>query len=84
MSSALAQRPFPLDLIYAVLELLVDRRDLHAATLTNWDWNRAATPLLYRTLDSDTRSKKHNKEVRLRPVLGARRPGTDVTSAMRI
>lgn len=57
MSSTFAQRPFPLDLIYAVLELLADRRDLHAATLANWEWNRAATPLLYRTLDSDTRSK---------------------------
>ncbi|KZV67510.1 hypothetical protein PENSPDRAFT_49570 [Peniophora sp. CONT] len=62
MSSTFAQRPFPLDLIYAVLELLPDRRDLHAAALTNWDWNRAATPLLYRTLDSDTRSKKHNNK----------------------
>ena len=66
MSPASGQRPFPLDLIYAVLELLADRRDLHAAALANWDWNRAATPLLYRTLDSDTRSKKHNKEVRPR------------------
>ena len=46
----------PTDIFYAVLEHLTDRRDLHAAALANKDFNRAATPLLYRTLDTDTRA----------------------------
>jgi len=46
----------PTDIFYAVLEHLTDRRDLYAAALANWDFNRAATPLLYRTLDTDTRA----------------------------
>ncbi|KAI0002410.1 hypothetical protein BJV74DRAFT_765412 [Russula compacta] len=44
----------PTDILYAILEQLADRRDLHAAALANQDFNRAATPLLYRTLDTDT------------------------------
>ncbi|KAH9965371.1 hypothetical protein BC827DRAFT_1126809 [Russula dissimulans] len=47
----------PTDIFYVILEHLVDRRDLHAAALTNRDFNRAATPLLYRTLDTDTRPR---------------------------
>jgi len=46
----------PTDIFYAVLEHLTDRRDLYAAALANRDFNRAATPLLYRTLDTDTRA----------------------------
>jgi hypothetical protein len=46
----------PTDIFYLVLEHLTDRRDLHAAALTSRDFNRAATPLLYRTLDTDTPS----------------------------
>jgi len=44
----------PTDIFYLVLEHLTDRRDLYAAALTSRDFNRAATPLLYRTLDTDT------------------------------
>jgi hypothetical protein len=44
----------PTDIFYIVLEHLTDRRDLYAAALTSRDFNRAATPLLYRTLDTDT------------------------------
>jgi hypothetical protein len=46
----------PTDILYAVLEHLTDRRDLYAAALANRDFNRAVTPLLYRTLDTDTRA----------------------------
>lgn len=48
----------PTDMFYAVLEHLTDRRDLYAAALANRDFNRAATPLLYRTLDTDTRAQR--------------------------
>ena len=62
--------PIPVDIVHAVLEQLDDRRDLHAAALASWDFNRAATPLLYRTLDSDTRTKGRTKEVSLtRPMI---------------
>ncbi len=44
----------PNDIFYLVLEHLTDRRDLYAAALISRDFNRAATPLLYRTLDTDT------------------------------
>ncbi|KAI0316579.1 hypothetical protein OF83DRAFT_1126093 [Amylostereum chailletii] len=40
----------PVDIVYAVLQQLSDRRDLHAAT-----------PLLYRTLDTDARTKGEYK-----------------------
>jgi hypothetical protein len=53
----------PVDIIHAVLEQVNDRRDLHSAALASRDFNRAATPLLYRTLDSDMRTKGHSKEV---------------------
>ena len=46
----------PTDVFYLILEHLTDRRDLYAAALTSRDFNRAATPLLYRTLDTDTPS----------------------------
>ena len=44
------------DIFHIVLEHLTDRRDLYTAALANRDLNRAATPLLYRTLDTDTRA----------------------------
>ncbi|KAI0254425.1 hypothetical protein BJV78DRAFT_917833 [Lactifluus subvellereus] len=50
----------PTDIFYSILEHIGDRRDLYAAALANWDWNRAATPLLYRTLDTDTRARQRN------------------------
>jgi F-box-like len=60
----------PTDIFYVILEHLVDRRDLHAAALTNRDFNRAATPLLYRTLDTDTRPRLWgHKSVRLLQLL---------------
>jgi hypothetical protein len=42
----------PLDILPTLLESLSDRRDWHACALVNWAFNVAATPLLYRTLDS--------------------------------
>lgn len=42
----------PADLLQPVLGHLVDRRDLSVAALVSWSFNRAVTPLLYRTLDS--------------------------------
>ena len=53
----------PVEIIHVILEQLVDRRDLHAAALTSRVFNASATPLLYRTLDSDTRSRTQTKEV---------------------
>ena len=46
----------PIDIFYAVLAHLTDRRDLYTAALASRDLNKAATPLLYRTLDTDTRT----------------------------
>jgi len=42
----------PVDLLRPILDFLSDRRHLSAAALVSWAFNRAATPLLYRTLDS--------------------------------
>ncbi|KIJ66011.1 hypothetical protein HYDPIDRAFT_151768 [Hydnomerulius pinastri MD-312] len=41
----------PVDLLQPILDHL-NRRDLGVATLVSWSFNRAATPLLYRTIDS--------------------------------
>jgi hypothetical protein len=49
--------PTSTDIFYTVLEHLTDRRDLYAAALTSRDFNKAVTPLLYRTLDTDTRAR---------------------------
>ncbi|KAH7921451.1 hypothetical protein BV22DRAFT_1072325 [Leucogyrophana mollusca] len=42
----------PLDVLQPILDHLSDRRDLNASALVSRNFNRAATPLLYRTLDS--------------------------------
>ena len=55
----------PLDILYPILEHLNDRLDLHAAALTSRCFNAAATPLLYRKLD--TRTKWEDKAVRCSP-----------------
>jgi len=50
--------PFiPTDIFHTILEHLTDRRDLYTAALASRDFNKAATPLLYRTLDTDTRAR---------------------------
>lgn len=41
----------PFDILPPILENL-DRKDLYAATLVNKAFHRAATPLLYASLDS--------------------------------
>ncbi|KAH7883257.1 hypothetical protein F5I97DRAFT_1980502 [Phlebopus sp. FC_14] len=53
----------PADLLSPVLDQLDDRRDLTAAALVSWSFNRAATPLLYRTIDSHIK----NNNVLLHP-----------------
>ncbi len=45
----------PSDLVAPILEHLLDRRDLGQCALVGWTFNRVATPLLYRTLDSRIR-----------------------------
>jgi len=56
----------PSDIFYLILEHLSDRRDLYAAALTSRDFSCAATPLLYRTLDTDTPARLWgHKAVRL-------------------
>lgn len=47
----------PLDLLYPVFDHL-DRRNLVNAALVSSTFNRAATPLLYRTLDSRVSEEK--------------------------
>ncbi|KAL0072533.1 hypothetical protein AAF712_000296 [Marasmius tenuissimus] len=47
----------PFDLLPPIFAQLDDRRDLHACSLASRTFNRAATPLLYRTLDSRIISK---------------------------
>ncbi|KAJ7593836.1 hypothetical protein C8J56DRAFT_1160593 [Mycena floridula] len=51
-----AQR-LPLDILPPILEHLTDRRDWLACSLVSWSFNRAATPILYHTLDSRIISK---------------------------
>ncbi|KAF8268899.1 hypothetical protein EI94DRAFT_1576013 [Lactarius quietus] len=48
----------PTDIFYSVLGHLSDRRDLYTAALASRHFNKAATPLLYRTLDTDTRARQ--------------------------
>jgi hypothetical protein len=55
----------PIDIFYSVLGHLTDRRDLYTAALASRDFNKAATPLLYRTLDTDTRARWDHKSVSL-------------------
>ncbi|KAI0067612.1 hypothetical protein BV25DRAFT_1846723 [Artomyces pyxidatus] len=57
----------PSDILYIVLEQLTDRRDWHAAALASWSFNRAATPLLYRTIDTDTRTRRASGSQVLHP-----------------
>ena len=57
MALSLDFPPIPIDIFYAILEHLTDRRDLYTAALASKDFNKAATPLLYRTLDTDTRAR---------------------------
>ena len=47
----------PLDILPPILAQLTDRRDWHACTVVSRSFNRAATPFLYRTLDSRIISK---------------------------
>ncbi|KAJ4483607.1 hypothetical protein J3R30DRAFT_3680978 [Lentinula aciculospora] len=64
----------PFDLIQPILEYLTDRRDWNACCLVSKSFNKVATPLLYRTLDSRiiTQPKNHssnNHTNNLNPVL---------------
>ncbi|KAI3611911.1 hypothetical protein WG66_016126 [Moniliophthora roreri] len=47
----------PFDLLPPILSQLCNRKDLHACALVSKAFNRAATPLLYHTLDSRIISK---------------------------
>ncbi|KDQ56486.1 hypothetical protein JAAARDRAFT_36642 [Jaapia argillacea MUCL 33604] len=60
----------PADIIYPIIQNLHsdhDRKDLYAATLVNWTFNRAATPLLYATLDSRSIKEKGGRLTVLHP-----------------
>ncbi|KAL0955714.1 hypothetical protein HGRIS_001934 [Hohenbuehelia grisea] len=50
-------RELPFDLLPPILARLADRRDWHACALVSKTFNRVATPLLYRKLDSRVLSK---------------------------
>ena len=47
----------PLDILPPIINQLTDRKDWHACALASKTFNRVATPLLYRTLDSRVISK---------------------------
>ena len=47
----------PLDILPPIIGQLTDRKDWHACALVSKAFNRIATPLLYRTLDSRIISK---------------------------
>ncbi|KAA1470453.1 hypothetical protein DENSPDRAFT_836248 [Dentipellis sp. KUC8613] len=59
----------PTDILYLLLEYLTDRRDLHSAALTSRSFNRAATPLLYRTLDTRTKWEDKESPIVLHPAI---------------
>lgn len=42
----------PIDILPLIFEHLIDRRDLHVCAQLHSTFHAAATPLLYRTLDS--------------------------------
>ncbi|PCH35694.1 hypothetical protein WOLCODRAFT_140028 [Wolfiporia cocos MD-104 SS10] len=52
MSMAVQPQSIPIDVLPLIFEYLDDRRDLHTCAQLCWTFNLAATPLLYRTLDS--------------------------------
>jgi hypothetical protein len=74
----------PTDIFYLILEHLTDRRDLYAAALTSRDFNRAATPLLYRTLDTDTPSRGVWGHKAVRSFGHFLKPSTDLNSSARL
>jgi hypothetical protein len=55
--SPLLSQDLPLDILPPILAQLSDRKDWHACALVSKVFNRVATPLLYRTLDSRVISK---------------------------
>ncbi|OCH93519.1 hypothetical protein OBBRIDRAFT_790230 [Obba rivulosa] len=58
----------PLDILPLILEHLSDRRDLHNCARLCKSFNRAATPILYRTLDSRiVRTRKYAPAAVLHP-----------------
>ncbi|ETW74810.1 hypothetical protein HETIRDRAFT_482604 [Heterobasidion irregulare TC 32-1] len=59
----------PLDILYPILEHLDDRLDLHAAALTSRCFNAAATPLLYRKLDTRTKWEDKASPIVLHPAV---------------
>ena len=74
----------PTDVFYLILEHLTDRRDLYAAALTSREFNRAATPLLYRTLDTDTPSSSEWGHKAVRPFGLFFKPSIDLNSLPRL
>ncbi|KDQ56509.1 hypothetical protein JAAARDRAFT_79458 [Jaapia argillacea MUCL 33604] len=60
----------PADIIYPIIQNLHsdhDRKDLYAATLVNWTFNRAATRLLYAMLDLRSIKEKDGRLTVLHP-----------------
>jgi hypothetical protein len=54
-SSQVSPYDLPLDILPLILECLSNQSDLHSCALVNWTFNKAATPLLYKVLDSRIR-----------------------------
>jgi F-box-like len=42
----------PEDILPPIFEHFTDRRDLYACSLVSWTFNRAVTPVLYRSWDA--------------------------------
>ncbi|KAI0944060.1 hypothetical protein AcV7_001980 [Taiwanofungus camphoratus] len=57
----------PVDILPLIFEHLVDRRDLHNCAQLSRSFNLAATPILYRTLDSRLLKTRRERPVVLHP-----------------
>ena len=56
-------RRIPLDVLPLILEHLVDRRDLRICAQLHSTFHDAATPILYRTLDSRVKKTRHGVRI---------------------
>lgn len=56
-------RNIPLDVLPLIFEYLVDRRDLRVCAQLSHTFHEAATPILYRTLDSRVKKTRHGVRI---------------------
>ena len=56
-------RKIPVDILPLIFEHLVDRRDLRVCAQLHSTFHDAATPILYRTLDSRIKKTRHGVRI---------------------